>query len=77
MAYLGDVKEHLDLALDCRDGREGGSVVFGGVQKWIVPTNWKLPAENFAGDTYHNPQPSVGGYDWVGSVITKRRAGSP
>ncbi len=25
----------------------------GGVQKWTVPANWKLPAENFAGDAYH------------------------
>lgn len=52
--YLGDAKAHLDLALDCRDGREGGSEVIG-VQKWIVPANWKLAAENFLGDTYHNP----------------------
>ena len=25
-----------------------------GVQKWRVPCNWKFPAENFSGDTYHN-----------------------
>jgi hypothetical protein len=24
------------------------------VQKWIIPCNWKWPAENFSGDTYHN-----------------------
>jgi phenylpropionate dioxygenase-like ring-hydroxylating dioxygenase large terminal subunit len=71
MAYLGDVKEHLDLALDCRDGREGGSVVFGGVQKWIVPTNWKLPAENFAGDTYHNP--SHRSVDMIGLGATAQK----
>jgi len=53
--YLGAAKLHLDFTLDCRDGREGGSEVFGGVQKWIVPSNWKLPAENFLGDSYHNP----------------------
>ncbi|HVL55061.1 MAG TPA: Rieske 2Fe-2S domain-containing protein [Burkholderiaceae bacterium] len=52
--YLGAAKEHLDLALDSRDGRPGGSEVFGGIQKWIIPCNWKLPAENFLGDTYHN-----------------------
>ena len=52
--YLGGAKEHLDLALDARDGREGGSEAFIGVHKWIVPCNWKLPAENFAGDTYHS-----------------------
>ena len=52
--YLGGMKEHLDLALDCRDGRDGGSEVIG-VHKWIIPANWKLGAENFLGDTYHNP----------------------
>ena len=41
--------------LDCRDGREGGSEVFGGVHKWIIPANWKFAAENFCGDSYHNP----------------------
>jgi phenylpropionate dioxygenase-like ring-hydroxylating dioxygenase large terminal subunit len=52
--YLGGMKDHLDLALDCRDGREGGSEVIG-VHKWVIPANWKLGAENFLGDTYHNP----------------------
>jgi hypothetical protein len=28
--------------------------VLGGVQKWIMPCNWKFAAENFAGDAYHN-----------------------
>ena len=54
LTYLGDAKEHLDLALDCRDGREGGSEVLIGVHKWIIPCNWKFAAENFLGDTYHN-----------------------
>lgn len=54
LTYLGAARAHLDNVLDCRDGREGGSEVFGGVHKWIVPSNWKLPAENFLGDTYHN-----------------------
>ncbi len=54
LTYLGDAKEHLDLALDCRDGREGGSEVLVGVHKWVIPCNWKFAAENFLGDTYHN-----------------------
>ena len=54
LTYLGGAKEHLDLALDCRDGREGGSEVLLGVHKWIIPCNWKFAAENFLGDTYHN-----------------------
>ena len=52
--YLGEMKTYLDLALDCRDGREGGSEVIGGIQKWVMPSNWKFAAENFAGDAYHN-----------------------
>ncbi len=54
LTYLGDAKEHLDLALDARDGREGGSEVLVGVHKWVIPCNWKFAAENFLGDTYHN-----------------------
>lgn len=54
LTYLGDAKTHLDLALDARDGREGGSEVLLGVHKWIIPCNWKFAAENFLGDTYHN-----------------------
>ncbi len=52
--YLGEAKAHLDLVLDARDGREGGSEVFCGVHKWVAPCNWKFPSENFAGDSYHN-----------------------
>ena len=54
-AYLGPARDHLDQVLDCRDGREGGSEVFGGVHKWLIPSNWKFAAENFCGDSYHNP----------------------
>jgi len=54
LTYLGDAKIHLDQALDCRDGRAGGSEVIG-VHKWVFPSNWKFAAENFLGDTYHNP----------------------
>ncbi|MCZ6628914.1 MAG: aromatic ring-hydroxylating dioxygenase subunit alpha [SAR324 cluster bacterium] len=53
LRWLGDAKQHLDQVMDCRDGREGGSEVFGGVHRWVIPTNWKFPAENFLGDTYH------------------------
>ena len=54
LSYLGESRTHLDLALDARDGREGGSEVLMGVHKWIIPCNWKIAAENFLGDTYHN-----------------------
>jgi len=49
--YLGDMALYLDLLLD----REGGTEIVGGVQKWRVQTNWKIPAENFATDGLHLP----------------------
>ncbi len=52
--YMGGMIRYLDATLDCRDGRPGGAEVIGGVQKWVMPTNWKFPAENFSGDFYHN-----------------------
>jgi nitrite reductase/ring-hydroxylating ferredoxin subunit len=54
LEYLGDFTRYLDLTLDGWDGSEGGSEVLGGVQKWLIPCNWKFPAENFSGDSYHN-----------------------
>ncbi|MCH8987422.1 MAG: aromatic ring-hydroxylating dioxygenase subunit alpha [Chloroflexi bacterium] len=48
--YLGDVKWYLDVFFN---RREGGVEVVGGVHKWVVPCNWKLPADNFCGDGYH------------------------
>src|SRR5437764_7272266 len=54
LEYLGDFRRFLDLTLDGWDGSEGSSDVIGGVQKWLIPCNWKFPAENFSGDSYHN-----------------------
>jgi phenylpropionate dioxygenase-like ring-hydroxylating dioxygenase large terminal subunit len=51
--YLGGMKVYLDAVLDHRDGSPGGSQVICGIQKWVVPSNWKFGAENFAGDLYH------------------------
>ena len=48
--YLGEMTWYLDCFFD---RREGGIEVVVGVQKWTIPSNWKLPAENFAGDSYH------------------------
>ena len=48
--YLGEMAWYLDSFFD---RREGGIEVIGGVHKWVVPCNWKLPAENFGGDAYH------------------------
>jgi phenylpropionate dioxygenase-like ring-hydroxylating dioxygenase large terminal subunit len=52
--WLGDAADHFDHVIDCRDGRPGGAEVIG-VHKWIFPSNWKFAAENFLGDSYHNP----------------------
>ncbi|WP_039791329.1 aromatic ring-hydroxylating dioxygenase subunit alpha [Amycolatopsis sp. ATCC 39116] len=48
--YLGDAKFYLDNFLD---RREGGTEVLDGVHKWSFAGNWKLAAEQFAGDGYH------------------------
>jgi phenylpropionate dioxygenase-like ring-hydroxylating dioxygenase large terminal subunit len=48
--YLGSMTWYLDAFFD---RREWGIEVYGGVYKWVVPCNWKFPAENFGGDAYH------------------------
>jgi phenylpropionate dioxygenase-like ring-hydroxylating dioxygenase large terminal subunit len=51
--YLGGMRLWLDSALDQRDGRDGGSTLLVGVQKWRTRCNWKFPATNFIGDAAH------------------------
>jgi len=46
--YLGHLGWYLDLYL----GR-AEMEVFGPPQRWEMPTNWKIPAENGASDAYH------------------------
>ena len=48
--YLGEMTWYLDAFFD---RREGGIEVVGGIFKSVVPCNWKFPADNLAGDTYH------------------------
>ena len=48
--YLGEMAWYLDMMLD---RSEGGMEVIGGMYKWVIPSNWKFAAENFAGDGYH------------------------
>ena len=50
--YLGEMCWYLDTFFD---RREGGVEVIGGMHKWVMPCNWKFPAENFGGDAYHVP----------------------
>ncbi|MGH7905630.1 MAG: aromatic ring-hydroxylating oxygenase subunit alpha [Candidatus Binataceae bacterium] len=51
--YLGAAKLALDLALGPWDGGDGETELLGSVQKWLIPSNWKFVAENFAGDGLH------------------------
>jgi phenylpropionate dioxygenase-like ring-hydroxylating dioxygenase large terminal subunit len=47
--YLGAAAWYLDTFID---RREGGIEIVG-AHKWVMPCNWKFPAENFGGDAYH------------------------
>ena len=47
--YLGEMAWYLDTFVD---RREGGIEVVA-THKWVMPCNWKFPAENFGGDAYH------------------------
>ncbi|MEE8519451.1 MAG: Rieske 2Fe-2S domain-containing protein, partial [Dehalococcoidia bacterium] len=50
--YLGDMTWYMDMLFGRRDG---GTKVLGGVYKWVGKFNWKLAADNFAGDAHHLP----------------------
>lgn len=50
--YLGDIAFYLDLMLN---RMEGGIEIVGGIHRWSVPCNWKIPSENGSGDNYHVP----------------------
>ncbi len=54
LEYIGGFKTYLDILFDGWDGSDGGTEIIGGIEKWMVPSNWKFPAENFIGDRYHN-----------------------
>lgn len=50
--YLGDFRFYLDFYL--KQGSEW-SEVHGPPDHWVADTDWKICAENFAGDGYHTP----------------------
>lgn len=50
--YLGDFAFYLDYYT--RQSDKG--IELRGPQRWRVKANWKIGAENFAGDMYHTPQ---------------------
>jgi phthalate 3,4-dioxygenase subunit alpha len=49
--WLGDFAFYLDLYTR----QSQAQVEFRGPQRWRVRANWKIGAENFAGDSYHTP----------------------
>jgi phenylpropionate dioxygenase-like ring-hydroxylating dioxygenase large terminal subunit len=58
--FLDGMKWYLDLYV-----KRATMSVAGPPQRWVVQSNWKLPAENFASDAYHVPNthacmPSLG-----------------
>lgn len=50
--YLGDLKFYLDIFIE---RALGGLQTLGGRQRYECAANWKIPADNFAGDDYHVP----------------------
>src|SRR5487761_1244491 len=50
--YLGDIRFYLDYYT--RQSPTG--IELRGPQRWRIKANWKIGAENFAGDMYHTPQ---------------------
>ena len=53
-------------------GRAESEVI--GMHKWVFPSNWKFAAENFLGDTYHNP--SHRSVDMIGMGPSGQRGAS-
>ncbi|HKR70167.1 MAG TPA: aromatic ring-hydroxylating dioxygenase subunit alpha [Streptosporangiaceae bacterium] len=49
--WLGNFAFYLDLYTR----QSAGGVELRGPQRWRVNANWKIGAENFAGDSYHTP----------------------
>ncbi|WP_145013301.1 aromatic ring-hydroxylating dioxygenase subunit alpha [Mycobacterium marseillense] len=49
--FLGDFRFYLDYYTK----QSAGGVEVRGPQRWRIKANWKMGAENFAGDMYHTP----------------------
>ncbi|MGH3319168.1 MAG: aromatic ring-hydroxylating dioxygenase subunit alpha [Streptosporangiaceae bacterium] len=49
--YLGDFAFYLDFYTRQSDA----GIELRGPQRWQIKANWKIGAENFAGDSYHTP----------------------
>lgn len=68
--YLGDMKYYIDSYFD---RREGGVEILGGVTKAKIPANWKMAAEQFAGDSYHAQFTHVSNFSVVAPPAADRR----
>ena len=51
--YLGSFAASLRHVLQSTDGEDNGVELFNPVQKWRVPTNWKIPAFSSSTDPTH------------------------
>jgi len=69
--YLGDMAFYLESSLD---RRAGGIEVVGGIQKWRVDTNWKMPAENQVGDVAHGPISHASVFSMAGGLDSEAGA---
>lgn len=49
--FLGDFRFYLDFYTK----QSTGGIEVRGPQRWRIKANWKIGAENFAGDMYHTP----------------------
>ncbi len=50
LTYLSDSLPYINTMFD---RSEAGTEVIGGIQKWVIPCNWKFAAEQFCSDMYH------------------------
>jgi biphenyl 2,3-dioxygenase alpha subunit len=50
LTYLSDATPYMDVMLD---RTEAGTEVISGMQKTVIPCNWKFAAEQFCSDMYH------------------------
>lgn len=52
LTYLGDMAWYFDAWTDMW---EGGTEIIDGGMRWVIDSNWKFAAEQFASDTIHGP----------------------
>ena len=62
--YLGEMKWYLDIHLN----RSPNGTEVLGLQKWVIDTNWKMPAENQIGDVIHGPLSHASVFELGGGV---------